>query len=239
MYIGVKDLIDEFKEPFDRLGKATKKAKKILSDKGEKATKENIEFERDMLLAEWDKKRKRGEDFQKKLCEKQIKEANTLIDKRVSKSSLKELLPKESSELKNNTNYLEKLLFSNKYKILGYADRIEVKRNTINIIDNKVVDTIYRTSSFTTDNGFKMKALKMFEPLSHLDDCNYNDFVLQLSLYMYLAWENNKHLKIGKLYIRHFKMNDRDKIVKDELIEVPYMKEEVKKILKYRKLNED
>lgn len=236
MYLGVKDLISDFKEPFDRIGKATKKAKKVISDRGEKATKELLEHERDLILAEWDRKRERGEKFQKKLCEKELLNENTVMDERRSRVE-GELLPVELSKLSNNTNYLEKLLFSNKYKIIGYADKIQVKRNTINIIDNKVIDKLYRTSSFTTDSGFVLKGVKMLEPLGHLDDCNYNEFALQLSLYMYLAWENNKHLKIGKLFIRHIKMNDRDKIVTDTLIEVPYLKDEVKRILKYKKLN--
>lgn len=241
MYIGVKDLISEFVQPFDRVGKATKKARKIISDRGEKITKETLEHERDLLLAIWDAKRERGEKVHKKICEKESKLPNTIVDERYvlggESNEPGVLIPINISFLKNNTTYLEKLLCSNKYMIVGYADKVDVKNNTIHITDNKVVDNIYRTSSFTSDNGFKMKAVKMMEPLSHLDDCNYNEMVLQLSLYMYLAWENNKHLKIGNLFIRHIKMNDNDKVVKDELIKVPYMRDEVKSILKYRKLN--
>jgi len=114
-----------------------------------------------------------------------------------------------------------------------------VKRGTINITDNKVIDKLYRSSSFKTDTGFQVIGEKMFEPLDHLDSCNFNEAVLQLSLYMYLAWENNKNLKIGKLFIRHIKLNDKGKKIKDELIPVPYLKSEVKKILKYRLLNNE
>ena len=38
-YIGVKDLIAELKPEFDRIGKATKIAKSILKERGEKADK--------------------------------------------------------------------------------------------------------------------------------------------------------------------------------------------------------
>lgn len=240
MYIGVKSLISEFKEPFDRIGKATKKAKKIISDRGDKATKELLEEEVNLILAEWDRKRKRGEDYQKKLCEKELKiNKNAILEEYEKHDDSKEIDHKRISKVENNKTYLEKKLVSNKYKIIGYADRIDVKKGVINIIDNKVVEKIYRSSGFTLDNGFRMPPTKMLSPIDHLDDCNYNDFVLQLSLYMYLAWESNKRLKIGKLYIRHIHMNELNKIVSDELIEVPYMKEEVKKILKYRLLNSE
>jgi len=238
MYIGVRALIEELKEPFDRIGKATKKARKVISDRGDKVNKELLEEETNLILAEWDRKRNRGIDVQKQICEKEIKKDPTIILEEYSKHDGTTELNKSECLLKNKQTYLEKKLFSNKYKVIGYADKIVVSRNTINIYDNKIIDKIYRTSSFKTDNGFKIPPTKMSAPLDHLEDCNYNEYVLQLSLYMYLAWENNKSLKIGKLYIRHIIMNDKDKITSDELIEVPYMKEEVKKILKYRLLNE-
>lgn len=239
MYIGVKALISEFKEPFDKIGKATKKAKKNLSDRGEKASKEILEEEINLILAEWDRKRDRGEKVQKDLCVKELKTNKNAILEKYEKHDNISIIDKSISKVENNTVYLEKKLISNKYKLIGYSDKIEVKRGTIYITDNKVVEKIYRSSGFTLDNGFKVPPTKMLAPLDHLDDCNYIDFVLQLSLYMYLAWESNKRLKIGKLFIRHIHMNDKDKVISDELIEVPYMKEEVMKILKYRLLNEN
>lgn len=240
MFIGVKDLIAELKPEFDRIGKATKKAKSIISARGEKADKDSIAIERDRILAEWDEKIQRGINIHNKLCKKELSEdSSTIYEGYNSANGNDDNIDKIKGQLINNKTYLEKFLFSNKYRILGYADKIIVKRNTIDIIDNKIVDKIYRSSSFKTDTGFQIIGEKMFEPLEHLDSCNYIDAALQLSLYMYLAWENNKNLKIGSLYIRHIKMNDANKKVSDKMIKVPYMKEEVKKILKYRLLNED
>lgn len=242
MYTGVLELINDFKEPFDPKVKATKKAKRIITERGDKVTKELLKEEVDLILQDWEDKRTRGIKMQKKLCERDLKVSGSdkvFLEERINETKYGELLDKELNKLNNNTIYLEKLLFSNKYKILGYADKVFVKKGTINIIDNKVIDKLYRTSSYVLDNGHKVPGTKMYAPLDHLDSCNYNDYVLQLSLYMYLAWENNKHLKIGKLYIRHIKMSDKDKIISDKLIEVPYLKQEVKKLLKYKLLNDE
>lgn len=65
------------------------------------------------------------------------------------------------------------------------------------------------------------------KPLKHLDDCNYNKYCLQVSMYRYL-WEE----KGGEL-------REKDKIVKFDrfsqdyqVIEIPYLKEECELILK-------
>lgn len=240
-YIGVKELIAELKPEFDRIGKATKIAKSILKERGEKADKDLLKIEIDLVLAEWDAKKELGIKIQEDLCQKELKTNKSAVYEGYSLKAHDVEVPytKADSKLENNKVYLEKKLVSNKYGIIGYADYINVKRGTIDITDNKVYDKLYRTSSFKTDTGFQVAAEKMYEPLDHLDHCNYHDAVLQLSLYMYLAWENNKNLKIGKLFIRHIKVNDNGKKTKDELIPVPYMKSEVKKILKYRLLNNE
>jgi len=238
--IGVKEFIEEFKQPFDKIAKVTKIAKKAIREKGESTKdKELLKEEIDLVIAEWDRKIERGIKVQNDLCQFEIKSnPNAILGVYNKIEEVDYQCDKKDLILENNKTYLERFLYSNKYKIQGYADKIEIKRSTINITDNKVVENIYRTSSFKTDTGFQVKGIKMGEPLDNLDDCNYYHFVLQLSLYMYLAWESNKHLKIGKLFIRHIKMNDRDKKTSDELIEVPYLKKEVMKMLKYKQLNE-
>lgn len=240
-YIGVKELIAELKPEFDRIGKATKIAKSVLKERGERADKDNLRVEIDLVLAEWDAKRNLGITIQEELCQKELKSNPNASYEGYSSKIFDSKIPfvKKDSKLENNKVYLEKKLISNKYGIIGFADYINVSRGTINITDNKVFDKLYRSSSYKTDTGFQIVGEKMYEPLDHLDHCNYNDAVLQLSLYMYLAWENNKNLKIGKLYIRHIKVNEKGKKTKDELIPVPYMKNEVKKILKYKLLNNE
>lgn len=63
-------------------------------------------------------------------------------------------------------------------------------------------------------------------PISHLEDCNYNKYALQLSLYAYIL--ERKGMKIRELIIVHLK--------EDEYIPmtVPYMKKEVETILEVK-----
>jgi hypothetical protein len=238
MYTGVKELISEFKESFDRIGKATKMAKTNITNRGEKADKETLKSEIDNILAEWDSKRDNGIKLHEKEVAAEKKNNPKCIYEGYNSGKSDGMIDPSLNQLGNNNTYLEKLLFSNKHGIIGYADKVVVKRGTIDITDTKVVSHIYRSSSFMLDNGFKVPPKKMSHPLEHLDDCNYNEFVLQLSLYMYMAWDANKNLKVGKLYINHIHTNDKGKIIDRKLIEVPYMRDEVKKMLKYKKLNE-
>ena len=53
---------------------------------------------------------------------------------------------------------------------------------------------------------------------------------------MYILWTYNKRLKPGKLYIRHVKLTDNGDIIHEELIEVPFLREEIKALLKNKKL---
>lgn len=226
MYTPVTQLINQFKNPIDWDKRAKDKAKKLV-------------ISVDDVLKEWENSRLIGAEIQAKLVEQEIKNNNAIYEGYISTDSQTEqLLDKTKNKLQNRTTYVEKLLFSNKFLVLGYADKIVVSRGTINITDNKCFEKLYRKSSFKADNGFKIEAKKMLSPINHLDDCNYIHAVLQVSLYMYLAWENNKSLKVGKLYIRHIVPRQDGKIATEELIEVPYLKKEVIQLLKYNLINQ-
>ena len=43
----------------------------------------------------------------------------------------------------------------------------------------------------------------MLPPLSHLDACNYNDYALQLSVYMYIMLKHNRSLEKGVIQMDH------------------------------------
>ncbi len=182
--ISVTKLLDEFREPFVSRIAAIKKAKHILKERGEKLVAEAIDTEVVLILAEWELKRQRGVDHDTKLKAKDLKTTpNCVLEER--RSGEGDII---NPKLKNNYTYLEKFCYSSKYKIIGYADKVIVERNTINIIDNKVTSKIPRTSSVRLNNGMLLTGGKMEFPIEHLDDCKYNHFVLQLSLYMYLLW---------------------------------------------------
>ena len=93
---------------------------------------------------------------------------------------------------------------------------------------------------------------KMLHPISNLDDCNFNHYSLQLSIYMYMILKHNPKLLPGTIYIHHivFETEGKDKwgypiakldlngepIVKDvNLIPVPYLYDEVISVINHMK----
>lgn len=231
-YKGVKEFIAEFKEPFD----IKKKAKQKLKEDGERATKQAIEEETVIVKNDYDNSAKRGIKLHKIIQDKKTKIKNCVVEGWASSS--KEGLPNPTTNLlKNNTTYIEKRVVSDKYQLVGYADEVEVKRNFINIEDIKTWKRIYKTSSIKLKNGFVLPPTYFYTPIDKLPACNYYEAALQMSIYMYILWIYNKRLKPGKLHIRHIKANDKDEILEEELIEVPYLLSEVKKILKHRLKN--
>lgn len=69
---------------------------------------------------------------------------------------------------------------------------------------------------------------KMLPPVNHLDDCHFNQYSLQLSLYKYIL-EHNYNIIIKGLYIIHLRAKDYVQY------ECPYLETEVQSILQCRK----
>lgn len=228
-YKGIKEFIAEFKEPFD----IKKKAKQRIKDSGERATKQAIEEEMIILQKEYKEATERGEKLHKEIQNKKTKIKDCIVEgwEKFDKGSSPDL---STNTLQNNKTYIEKRIISDKYELVGYADEVEVKKNFINIEDTKTWKKIYRSSVIRLKNGFVLPPTYYYPPVDNTPACNYYDAALQISMYMYILWIHNKKLKPGKLVIRHIKTNDNDKILEEELIEVPYLLEEVKKLLKYR-----
>lgn len=238
MYIGVKEFINGYHEPFDRIAKATNKAKKDLKDRGERATKEMLNKEIELVIAEWDEKIEKGYKAHEFVYKKEIeKNPNIIVGKYKKAESLgSELLNAlEINKLELDKTYLEKQIVSNHNGLIGYIDKLEVTKNGfINITDIKSWEHIYRSSSFVV-NGFRVPPKFFFSPIDNLQDCNYNEVCLQLSIYMYIVWTYNKKLKPGKLCINHLILNEDGKVIDEKIIEVPYLRREVKALLNNKK----
>lgn len=225
-YIGVHKFLDRFKPDIDWDKKAKNKAK----EKG--VTKEVIE-------EQWEKKRELGKVVHKKIQQEEaakegVKSWN--IDF-INKGGFYEALPEKDTQLENGI-YLEKPIFSYKQGLIGFPDKIEVKNNEINIEDYKTFTKLYRTSPTLRVGGKVLKDSYSY-PIPYLDACNYIDTCLQLSLYMYILWENNRHLKVGKLFLTHIVIDESGKIQSRNKEEIPYMREEVRKLLQYKRDNDD
>ena len=220
--ISVTEFLKELKKPFDAEKKSKSKAK-------------NEGVSQQEILDEWENARINGINLHEYIQNRDSNSPNTFNFIRQNKEKFEFITSDE--KLQGDSIYLERPVYSLKKELYGFPDKIEVKNNTVNITDHKSFKEL-RMKSKAIKIGTEFIKPKFYEPIQHIDDCNYWYAVLQLSLYMYIVWENNKHLKVGKLFINHLKTNKEGKLIKEDLIEVPYLRQEVYDLLEYKKLNE-
>jgi hypothetical protein len=142
--------------------------------------------------------------------------------------------------------YPEHFVYLKSAGICGQSDRVEVVKDTVEIVDYKTNKEIKKTS-FVNWEG---KSQKMIGPCEHLDDCNFNHYSLQLSTYMYIVLKHNPRYKPGKMFLHHVifekegedqfgnpipkKDSNGDPIVKTVVpYEVPYLKAEILTMINY------
>lgn len=148
--------------------------------------------------------------------------------------------------------YPEHFVFLKSAGICGQSDRVEVVKQHVDIIDYKTNKEIKKESY----KNFEGLSQKMLGPLSHLDDCNYNHYALQLSIYMYIILRQNPTFKPGELSLQHvvFEEEGKDKFgypiakrnqngepIVQEVITymLPYMKNEVISMINWLHDNRD
>ena len=113
---------------------------------------------------------------------------------------------------------------SEEYNIASAIDHLFINKLTGGLV---LVD--YKTNSDIRKNERYAKQMKV--PLSHLKDTTLNHYAIQLSIYKYLV-EKYTNLKIEEFFIVYMSEN----IKNYEIIEVPYLEKEVKKILENRRI---
>lgn len=121
--------------------------------------------------------------------------------------------------MRNGTIYPETVLFSEKYSLAGTADIIEDCDDYFNVWDFKTNKKVEYISQY----GHWLN-----KPVSHLSDCQYNIYALQMSIYAYMFQMETKK-KVGRMGL--FYLNPQTS--EFEVIPVPYMGLEAKKILDY------
>jgi hypothetical protein len=146
--------------------------------------------------------------------------------------------------------YPEHMLYLKPMRLVGQSDRLEVAKGQVHIGDYKTNKKI-ETSSFVDWQG---NSKKMLGPVSHLDDCNFNHYNLQLSMYMYMALRHNPRLRPGTITVYHieFEQQGEDKygypieardengdpiVKKVNNIPMPYLEREISDILEYIRQN--
>ena len=155
-----------------------------------------------------------------------------------------------SSQKLINGIYPEHLVYMRSAGICGQSDLVEIVNNKVNIIDYKTNKEI-KMNSFKNWEGI---AAMMEHPVSHLEDCSYNHYNLQLSIYMFMILKHNPKLKPGKLMLHHIifekagedqygypimaRATNGDPIIKEIVpYDMPYLKQEVLDIMSWYKDN--
>lgn len=161
--ISTNSLISLYKNPFDPDGSILKKkaAEREISEKE--------------LQKEWTEKKDNacafGVDFHK--------EIEYYINKKKIRKSPHSEGVKQFSKIKFKGKLQSELrIFNLDLGIAGTVDIIDIyKDNTINLLDIKTNAKIYEYAPW---------AKRMFYPLNHLIDVNYNHYALQMSVYCYI-----------------------------------------------------
>ena len=98
-----------------------------------------------------------------------------------------------------------------------------------NKLTGDLVIADYKTNTDIHKSEKYAKNMKV--PLNHLKDFTLNHYYIQLSLYKYLV-EKYTNIKVGETFIVYFSENAKNY----EIIEIPYLKDEVEKILQNRRV---
>lgn len=164
---------------------------------------------------------------------------------------------KENPFLTRNLDYIYKDTELSKFRYIKSIEKIDTVPTKCLSVDSEnhtYLATRNYIKTHNTDEEIKFKgyssqwkaAKKYLPPLGHLDVCNGNEYALKMSMYMYMVWKQNKHLKPGKLVIEQIKLKRDEEgipILEDGLpvslgekqIELPYLKNEVIAILAHLK----
>jgi hypothetical protein len=245
-WISVTTLVSHFKKPFD----AKKIAEKVSKKKNSKwygiepkliQQIWNGESERSTTLGTWYHNQREVD-----LCSFASMEREGVTVPVFRPSEVKEGVKIAPTQKLEPGVYPEHMVYLRSAGICGQSDLVEVVNGKVNIIDyktNKKIDT----ESYVDWEG---KSEKMTTPLDLLDDCNFNHYALQLSIYMYIILKHNPKLKPGKIFIHHVtfeieaeddwgypitkKDNNGEPILKEvKPILVPYLIDEVIAIFHY------
>ena len=242
MYRGAKRIIELYKEPFDREGRAIKLAKKRLREQGvstnTKKAQELIEEEKLKVLQEWRDKADNGKKAHDFIQQRELKKyPNSHIgnyEKFEGEGDYKPLFV----ELEREKHYYEKYIYNDDYEIIGYIDHLYIdKKGYIHIEDWKTHSNFTRGYTYEAPNGFRIKNY-YYQPISNLIDCKFTDAQLQCSLYMYMVWLLNPKLKFGKIKIIHVVLDEEGNRTGEELpYECSFLLDEIKTLLRDYKKN--
>jgi len=247
-WLSVTSFIAKFKQKFDSLPIAKKSAKNKKSkwygmDPNEIVKIWDSEAFRATTLGNWYHNQRERDILDFKTIER-----NGIVIPIIKPIILDGLKLAPEQKL-NNGMYPEHMVYLKSLSLCGQSDLVEIIDDTIHITDYKTNKEIKETG-YTNWEGITSK---MYNPISHLDDCHLNHYNLQLSIYAYIIKKHNPHFKIGKLIIQHVKfkqtgvdengypitevLNGEPVIDEIKMYDLPYLKEEVISLIMWLKDN--
>ena len=130
-------------------------------------------------------------------------------------------------DYKNTLEHIadEYIIGSSEYDIASAVDHLFINKLTGGLV---LVD--YKTNSYMTGHNKKAYSKPMKIPLNKLNNDSLHHYYIQLSMYKFII-EKYTNLKIDEMFIVYMSEN----IDNYEIIEIPYLKEEVEKILENRR----
>lgn len=243
-WISVTTLVHKFVPPFDARAQAMKSTRNTRS--------KWFRIPVDEILKAWEGETRRSTDAGSWYHGKREQElyAAAGLPVQVIKPVMDggdKLAPNQ--KLLNNYMYPELLVYLLSANLCGQSDKVVILDNKVNISDYKTSKEI-RRNAYSGYNGPEM----LLAPLNHLENCEFNIYALQLSIYMYIILRHNPEFSPGTLTIEHIKFEKEadDKygypiyrrnasgefVVKDiEYIQLPYMRREVQSIIEWLKEN--
>jgi len=219
IFSSVTEFISDFFQPFDE-NKIALKLTKHHKYKGKSVND---------ILREWEKRRNRGTVVHKEI-ETFIHEANN--HKKIIETSTSNMLDLKSQQAikflkncniyKNNLLFPEVRVFSKQLKLAGTIDLMiyNKPKNEISLID-------WKTNQKIKQSGFK-NGIK--NPTLMIEDCSFNKYQLQLSMYRYIL-ENFYNTKVRGLYILHLKENNYN------YLNCSFEDEKIQEMINYSQIN--
>lgn len=156
--------------------------------------------------------------------------------------------PTESPFLRRNTDYLEKIKDKNFYvssiRYIKSIEKVETVPTKCIAVESEthcylagynLIKTHNTNLEIKTENKYQ----KMLHCCSHLEDCNWNHYQLQLSLYIYMLEQFGYHYEYAEFH--HFDLQEVGdevyKVANETIYPITYMKSTIVEMLNWYKLN--
>ena len=223
--ISVTRLIEEYANEFDRDGIAEK-----VAIRDNKSVSE--------VLEEWDYKNKfaceKGSTCHEFVQSLWSNNKYELLEFDKTDKYYKSVFKIQNQAVQFKLDYQEHLehlvdelpIGSEEFDIASCVDHLFYNKLTGGLV---LVD--YKTNSLMSGYNKKAYSKKMKVPLNHLNDDALHHYHIQLSIYKYLI-EKYTGLKVEEMFIVYMSEN----IENYEIIDIPYLKEEVEEILENRRV---